>query len=211
MTPFYQAMQEVLEWSRYDVLTGRSIDYQQFIIEAIEGVVASILEFLRLNTSDTAEYNLQAITSVFIMAVALLFLGVSTWSISLLLKRKWLNAQQEFSVSALFDDVAHKRFTFSELLLLSQEHAKKKQLREAARYRYIAVLVCLDNKKVIIVDKSKTNAQLIKELSLAAPTLLDSFVSVVDLFQQTWFGKKDIDEDEYRHFAVSAEELLDET
>lgn len=208
MNPFYEAMQEVLERPQYDILTGRAVDYQQMIMEAIGRAIISLLEQVNLSMPDSASYNLQAITFIFVVIAALLLLAASMGITYFLLKRMGRKAKQEASVSALFDDIAHQRFTLSDLLRISREFEEKRQFRDAVRHHYIAVLVALNDKHAIQVDRSKTNAQLLKELASTAPALNESFVSVVDVFHSTWFGKKDIEEEAYRRFAACAEDFL---
>jgi len=206
MNPFNEAMHEVLQRPQYDILTGRAVDYQRVIFEAIGRAIADLLS--RIDIDLPGGYNLQLITTVFIVVLALLLLGASIGLAYILLKRAGKKAQQELGVSALFDDIANKRFSLADLLRLSKEFEEKRQFRDAVRHHYIAVLVSLDDKRTIRVDKSKTNAQLARELADAAPALAGSFVSVVDVFHQTWFGMKVLGEDDYRSFAKSAEVLL---
>jgi len=210
MTPFYQAMQEVLQKPQYDILTGRSVDYRQLIADAINHAIINFLEQLFLRMPDAPEYNLGAITNVFIIATALLLLGAMIGIVYIILKYKGQNAAKEMSLAAVFDDISNKRFTLGDLLRLSREYAEKNQFRDAVRHYYIAVLVALHDKKTIQVDKSKTNAQLTRELALAAPILSDPFVSVVNVFQETWFGRRSVDASQYHHFTVNAEEILHE-
>lgn len=208
MTPFYEAMLEVLERPEYDILTGRTVDYQQIIMEAIGRAVISLFERINIRLPDSPEYNPEALTYVFIVVAIFMLLSASMGVTYILIKRRGRKARQDAYSAAIFDDIASNRFSLSDLLRLSKEHADKSQLREAVRYNYIAVLVALNDKQTIKVDKSKTNAQLIRDMSQAAPALLDQFTQVVDIFQQTWFGKKNIDADRYRLFSAEAEAIF---
>ena len=210
MTPFYEAMQEVLQRPQYDILTGRALDYRQIIIDAVNQAIIRLLEGLFLRVPDSPDYNLEAITNVFIVVTALLLLGGITGIVYFVLKHRGRNAAKEVSIATIFDDISNKRFTLADLLRLSRQYAEKNQFRDAVRHYYIAVLVALHDKKTIQVDKSKTNAQLTRELALAAPSLSDPFISVVNVFQETWFGRRNVDANRYYHFTVNAEEILHE-
>ena len=205
---FSGAMQEVLQRPDYDILTGRAIDYQQVIMEALGRAIISLLEQVRLSLPYSPEYNLQAMTFAFIISAALLLLAASMGITYLILKRRGRKIAINTHASAIFDDIANKRFTLSELLDLSLEYARRHEFRDAIRHYYIAVLVDLHDKNTIRVDKSKTNAQLSKELESADPALLGPFVSLVDIFHKVWFGNKSIDEEKYRLFAANAKEVL---
>lgn len=208
MSPFETAMQEVLEGPRYDILTGRAIDYQQVIMEAIGRALISLLERIYLNMPDSPAYNLELITLIFVIVAALVLLGASTGLAYFFLRRRGRRATSEAATQALFDDIAQGRFSLSELLRLSREYEEKRQFRDAVRHSYIAVLVALDEKRTISVDKSKTNAQLARELNQAAPGLHSPFVAVVDMFHQSWFGLKTVEEEGYYSFRSKTEELL---
>ena len=209
MSSFYEAMQEVLSRPQYDILTGRAVDHQQLIMEALGRAIMGLFERVRLNMPYSPNYNLEALIFIFVIVAALLLLAVSMGVTYILLKRRGRRDDTAASVAAIFDDIENKRFSLSDLLRTSREYAEKNQLRDAVRYYYIAVLVSLDDKRTIRVDKSKTNAQLTKELVLAAPALSEPFVSVVDVFHEAWFGLKGVDEDRYRRFTVNVEEILD--
>ncbi|MCL2398290.1 MAG: DUF4129 domain-containing protein [Defluviitaleaceae bacterium] len=209
MTPFYRAMHEVLERPGYDILTGRAIDYQQVIIEAFGRAILNLLERINLATPHEPTYNPETITFIFVIATALLLLATSIGVTYMILKRRGQKAAQEMSsISTLFDDIARKRFTLSDLLEDARKYAENGRFRDAVRHLYIAVLVALHDKKTIKVDKYKTNDQLARELALASPLLSEPFIAIVDVFHQTWFGKKGLEEEQYQHFAAVAEEIL---
>jgi hypothetical protein len=210
MSNFYQAMHEVLQRPGYDILTGRAIDYQQIIMEAVGLAIINFFDQL-FNMPDPSVYNLRAITTVFVILSALMLFTAVMGLIYFILKLNRFKSgegKMNPSIIEIFDDIEHNRFNLAELLRLSRSYAAERNFRDAVRHHYIAVLVALDAKKTIRVDKSKTNAQLIRELSKAAPALSGPFASVVEVFHQTWFGKKSVDEDRYRHFASKAEEIL---
>ena len=211
MGDFYQAMQEVLQRPRYDVLTGRAVDYQQLIREALLSVVEAVFDafinFLRrLNFAvpNAPNYNLQAITTVFLIVTGALLALALFGAVYFLMKRHGRAAKEKASLSNIFDDIANKRFSLADLLKISEEHAKNGQYREAIRHRYIAVLVILNDKQIIRVEKSKTNAQLSSELHSASPALAQSFDNVVDTFHRSWFGLKPVD---YQDFILNAEKV----
>lgn len=206
-------MQEVLYWPQYDILTGRAIDYQQVLMEALGRAILNLLERINFNMPASGDYNLQAITTAFIIAAALLLLAASMAITYTLLTRKSRRAKRaaDYFSKAVFEDISNKRFTLSDLLRIKEEYAQNDQFRDAVRYYYIAVLVALNDKKTIEVDKSKTNDQLAQDIKDAAPALFEPFTSVIDVFQRTWFGMKGMDEERYSRFAASAEKLLEIT
>ena len=210
MSSFSQAMYEVLQRPEYDILTGRAIDYQQVIANAVGRAIINFFERLSLRMPDTPVYNLEAITVIFVIVAALLVLLASMGITYLILIRRGKKAAKDDTMSVIFDDIANKRFTLADLLGNSRKYAESGQFRDAVRYLYIAVLVALHDKNTIKVDRHKTNAQLVQELSLASPSLLNPFVVIVDIFQQSWFGLKDVDESRFHQFTAVAEEIIHE-
>lgn len=200
MNQFYESMHEVLAGPKYDILTGRSVDYQQLIMEAIGRTILGLLEQVRFNVPDPTSYNVRALAYIFVIVSGLLLLAAAMAITYIILKRRKGRTKQNAAVATIFDDIASRRFTLPELLSQVRLHAENNQLREAVRCYYIAVLISLDENRTIIVDKSKTNEQLTREIALAAPSLFEPFVSVVDVFQQSWFGFKMVDADAYERF-----------
>ena len=209
MSYFYEAMSEVLARPHYDILTGRAINHQQVIMEAIGRAVVSLLEQLQLHMPEYTEYNADTLIIIFVAASALLLFGIAAWVVFVLMKRRRNKIKTAADVSAIFEDIENKKFSLPELLQISRKLAEKNQFRDAVRIKYIAVLVSLDEKRTIRVKKSKTNAQLAGELAAAAPDLFNPFVIIVDIFHEAWFGLKNLDKDSYARFAFNAEEILD--
>ena len=208
MSYFYDAMNEVLSRPHYDILTGRAVDHQQMIMEAIGRAVVGLIEQLQLNIPEYTEYNTDTLILIFAAVSALLLFGIAAWAVFIILRRRRKKTENTAHVSAIFDEIENKRYSLHDLIKASKQLAEKSQYRDAVRLKYIAVLVSLNEKRTIKVNKSKTNAQLARELGIAAPDLYNHFVAVADSFHKAWFGFKKIDEDKYTRFSFNAEGIL---
>lgn len=204
MTPldhtFYDAMQEVLRRPRYDLLTERAVDYRRTLTDAVERALTALLDRIPVGAVSLPDVNLDAVTYIFALVGALLILGSLSAVVWLVMRRRHRKRDDADALSfmeALFEDISGERFRLDEVLRLRREHAERGEFREAVRYGYIAVLVTLHKAKIIRVDKSKTNAQLVNEMSAAAPQDAPAFRDVVIVFQATWFGLKRIDAERY--------------
>jgi len=204
---FNEAMQEVLELPKYDILTGRAVDYQQIITDALVNALINIISRINLSLNDSPEYNLQLILNFFIVIAALIFLGAAIGIVYILLKLR-ARKNHELGVTEIFENVENKRYTLSDLLRHSVKYAEMREYRKAIRHKYIAILVKLNDNNTIQVNKSKTNYRLSNELSVAAPDLSESFGIVVNMFHASWFGKQDVCEEDFNFFSKAAEELL---
>lgn len=206
---FYEAMQEVLQRPAYDVLTGRTVDYQRVILDAIGRAIINILERIHIRTPEDTAYNVEFFALIFVITAAVLLLATAIGVAYYIIKQKNKNAERQV-ISSIFDDVANKNITLPQLLNDAKQYADTNQFREAVRCYYTAVLISLNDKRTIRVNKSKTNAQLVSELYEVAPALYEPFAEVVETFQQAWFGRKYVSDDRYKIFVARAEGVLDE-
>ncbi|MCL1988470.1 MAG: hypothetical protein FWG64_10965 [Firmicutes bacterium] len=211
MIQFNEAMHEVLQQPRYDMLTGRLVNYQEIIVNAIVNFIIFLIEslFPNIGLPDGGNYNADTIITIFVIVGMLILFGIIVATLSFVMKsraKKLVNSD----ISEIFDSIAKEKFSLTDLIKLSKDYASQKDFRHAARYYYIAVLVSLNDNKTLKIDKSKTNFQLKREIATVAPNLSDSFVTIVDIFQKSWFGRKPLDDIQYTNFAANVEELLSE-
>lgn len=205
MNPFDDAMREVLSQSRYDRLTGRALDLKQIVSDALMRILEFILKRLRFNLPDMGGFRTDIYVYVFIAVGVLLLVVITGITLRLLARRRKAAVHD---LSDLFEELAQKQYTVDELLRLSQAREKVENLREAVRFRYIAVLVGLNERQVIFIEKSKTNAVLLAELNAAEPALAPVFSDVVDTFHHAWFGYKPVAAERYTEFLKNTDDLL---
>lgn len=202
---FEEAMEEVLQQSRYDRLTGRVLDLRETIEDAIIRFLEFIVERLSFNLPDNPNINSDVMAVIFSVAgiLALLFL-----TLYFIRRIRLGRSKTTHEMSDLMAEIAKRSLTAAEWLALSQQHFDKGAKREAVRYRYIASLVALDDKKTIRLHAAATNAQIAGQLAAAAPGLASAFDTTTDCFHRAWFGYKPLDENEYEAFAKAAEVLM---
>jgi hypothetical protein len=210
MRTFDAAMREVLKQPKYDVLTGRAVDYREVILDALGRFVVGLLDRLNWLDADAADYNLSFFAYAFIgVAVALTLLTVAA-VVYFTLRHKRKRRRQTETVAEWFGDIAEKRLSLDALLEHARVYAEQGEYREAVRHRYIALLIVLHERQWIRVDKSKTNAQLSIEMWGTRPGQSDMFDEVIDVFHRTWFGHKWMDDARYQRFVKRAEETESE-
>ena len=202
-TSFYDALNEVLATSRYDRLTGRRIDLRERASQWLSDTLNRF--FSRIDwevTLPTFIYNLDAISLAFIA------IGVTLAVVAaIVIFRTYMGKRraQQHDLSDIFEELIRKDYSVAELISLSDQADSK---RLAIRYRYIAALLSLNEKQVIEIKPSATNALILRQVKTAAPTLLPAFECTADVFQRAWFGYKDIGDDRYQNFTQSVDTLV---
>jgi hypothetical protein len=188
---FNDAMQEVLQKRKYDFLTGRRVD----IREAVSDFIFGIFDWL----DDTFSFYLPVgrggdvnIIVVIFSIIAILLASVAVF----VLVRTYLRSRvpKKHALSDIFAEIAEKNYTVAQLLELS--HSAENQ-RTAVRYKYIAAILSLNERDIIEIKPSATNAIILRQIKSAEPSLHAPFSKIADAFHLTWFGHKALrDEDE---------------
>jgi len=200
---FYEAMQEVLLTSRYDVLTGRRVPLRTRIMEWFFDLLDRIFSNINLDLNFMGEgvsYNLSAVPIVF-MVIGAILLVVAGIAIFRALRKSRM--REEYDLSDIFEELAQKNYTINELIQLS-DNAENRRL--AIRYRYIATLLSLNEKQIIEIRLSATNAIILKQIK--GTSLSPIFESTADAFHHAWFGYKNISDTAYENFATAVQAIL---
>lgn len=81
-------------------------------------------------------------------------------------------------------------------LTLAQKYENEGNFRFAFRYLYIALLINLNTREIIHIEKAKTNRQYIREIRENKPEIIDNFVPFTEAFAFYWYGKRTIDKEQ---------------
>lgn len=203
--PFYEAMQEVLQTSRYDWLTGRRIPLRTRIMEWFIDLLDRIFSNINLDVNFSArgaDDNLSAVPIVFMVIGAILLIVAAVVIIRVLRRNRMA---EHYDLSDIFEELTQKNYTVLELLQLS-DNAENRRL--AIRYRYIATLLALNEKQIIEIKPSATNAIILNQIRETSPTLTPVFEQTADAFHRAWFGFKNIDDATYHNFINAVESVV---
>ena len=202
-TRFYDAMQEVLATRRYDWLTGRRINLQERIREWLNETLVNFFANLNLEINPpTFSYNLDAISLAFI-AIGVILTVVA--AIVIYRTYRGRRRTQHHDLSDIFEELSRKNYSVAELINLSDTADDR---RLAIRYRYIAALLSLNERQIIEIKPSATNALILQQVKTATPALLPAFECTADVFQRAWFGYKDVGDETYQKFTHSVDTLV---
>jgi len=194
---FYDAMNDVLGRRRYDRLMGRNWSPWETIDNALDALPSP--PPVQMNRT----MGIAPLGTIFILVGSVIVLVVI-----IVLVLNYLNNRvvKEYDLSDIFEELAQRNYTVQELIHLSQT-AKDKRL--AIRYRYIAALLSLNERDIINISPSATNATILRELKDSPFSSLSSaFSHTVDVFHLSWFGFKDITDQGFFDFANSVNTLI---
>ena len=200
---FYEAMQEVLQTSRYDWLTGRRVNVMDSMIDRFFRFLDRLFSNMNFDANiPQFGYNVNALSFVFIVVGAILLIVAAIFITRMLLNRR---GKEYYDLSDIFEELANKNYSVKDLIGLSNTASDR---RLAIRYRYIAVILHLNEEHIIEIKPSATNATILEHIKESKPSLYPMFESTADTFHRGWFGYKNINDANYENFASMVDSIL---
>ncbi len=204
---FEQAVNDVLQQRKYDLLMGHMLDFREAFQNALWNFFENLFGKINIKMPDMPEYNISVITNIFILFTVLLIIFI-IYLIVCTKNKKIINTSK--SMEEIFHELKENKLTFEDLIRLSRDYADKKQHRESVRYIYIALLWLFNTKNILSIDLYKTNSQLKRELSASRPQFSEKFAIIVETFNTVWFGHKQISSDSYEKYMELINGLMQE-
>jgi len=201
---FYEAMNEVLQTSRYDWLTGRRVDIRTLIWEWIDRLLDSIFSNWDFEfPTPQLGYDFGVLSFIFMLIGGVLLVVAVVVIFRVILRRR---KKEYYDLSDIFEELSKKNYSVSDLIDLSDTALDR---RLAIRYRYIAALLHLNEEHIIEIKPSATNAKILAQISETQPSLFPVFKDTADTFHRGWFGYKNVDDDSYHNFATAIKSILE--
>lgn len=201
---FNEAVSEVLKQSKYDILTGRYINYKAVAAELFFKALNAFLSLFKIKTPSTLNYNKEAIFNFFLLILGVLIAAIIIVLVINLRKRQ----KQHMEVNEIFKELSQQNITDEQMLEMSRQATEKGLHREAIRYQYTALLWVLNAKNIIYINPYKTNSQIKREVKANANFLLNDFSEAVNMFNLVWFGHKNIVADKFDEYYKRTESLI---
>jgi hypothetical protein len=206
MSPFDNALEDVLKRSKYNVLTGRFVDLRQLAQDAVAKGIRWVLERLRIPDAQALASDPTVIANV-ILSIFFLALGFFIGAVAWYALRAIRNASN--SLGGVFTGIDAGSSPI-DLIAKSGGLWSMGKRREAVRHAFAAILKSLDLSGAISIGLAKTNSQLLAELKVKAPQHLHAFKQMSQIFQQVWFGDKEIDQLAFAAYWTMGESLVRE-
>jgi len=206
---FDTTMQYVLEQRKYDLLTGRAIDWREQIREQLVDALVSIfnninIDLVPLFDSGSNEWVFGWI-SVLRIAGIVFAIGILVWLVFFIRK---LVRQRRKKTEGIFQDIDTENSSPLELLKASVQKASTGNQRDAVRYCLAAILLALDQKKIYRISHTKTNRQILSELKQKTPSIHHNLAIIVDIFNMVWFGHKKMPEEQFKNYWQKASKIV---
>lgn len=205
MITFEKAVEGVLQASKYDYLTGRRERFSEKVINAVLTFIKTILEKLNININfNNKALNPDMIFNIFMVIFVIMIFAIILFIGMMIIKRR----KKSKILSDIFDELKQTTMGFEEIRALSDEFENKKDLRQAVRYQYLALLLIISDKNIIAIPDSMTGGQFLKEIKKNAPDYYEGVNSTVNMFYLLWFGNKSVPWEAYTSYkAIYAQTL----
>ncbi|MDR1001297.1 MAG: DUF4129 domain-containing protein [Clostridiales bacterium] len=197
---FNEAMNSALLNAKYNKLTGRYFDWREWIAEKFMAIVNWVLGHLNQGTLTVSEGGGWA--QVFIIII-IITLTAAVAAVIILSRRR----RKRRLLSAIFNGVDQKAAPAS-LLTRANIFFAEGKTRDAVRYCFAAVLLMLNETRVLRVTMTKTNRQFLRELRFVAPTLMPRFERISAAFDRVWFGHKGLTAEEFADVKNAASAMI---
>ena len=198
----YEAVYEVTQRSKYDDFMGRSSTFWDDIRESIINLLSRLFENLEFNAGGNG-YNIDLFSAIFAIFGIILFIVTTVIIIRIVLKTR---QQQQYDLSEIFEELANNKYTVGELIQLALSSQSQ---RLSIRYSFIAVLLQLNETGIIEIKPSATAGIVLAQIKSEANQFYVPFEYISHIYHRAWYGKKNIDNDEFTEFAKTVRGLIE--
>ena len=205
---FEEAMLEALNSPRYFYLTGRFDE----TVEAIANIGRRAMEFFfGLFDVDISGFG----DGVDLSVLSGVFIGLSVVIVALILifaARMVLRYRRKKSTESegIFEDFRNNKLSLKELFELAVKYDGENNLKEAARYRYIALIMLFSQKEIVTVTDAMTGSQFEREVVKNAPALQAGVRETINMYYNLFFGHKSVDAEAYESYLAAYQEVIKE-
>jgi len=205
---FYTAMQEALRSPRYFYLRGGF----DAILESIYDFLMRILE--RLFGALDVEFrgtgggaDIEVLRGVFLAIAAIIVVAIVVFCVRIYLKRKRKGNQYS---DEIFEDFRKNRLSFDEIMALAKKHDQENNLIEAARYRYIGLIMIFSAKEIVNVSDSMTGGQFEREVVKNMPSAQVGVRNTINMYYSLFFGHKSVSPEAYEAHLRAYDAVIEE-
>lgn len=110
-------------------------------------------------------------------------------------------------IAKLFGTIIDEESSPRGMMEKSREYEKAGDFRNAVKFSFIALLLIMNNNNILILDESKTNRELLRDLKKENAKLSGVFQSLICRFDDVWYGHRTITEDSYGCWKADAQNL----
>jgi len=171
----------------FSELISKIIEFLLGILEKLFGNIKFDPNFLQGKASGTVTLvKIVVVCFIAVIIVLLIIIGIKTFlRIS---SNKKIDDEDYDEIESFIENTDAPRE-------LAQRYESEGNFRLAFRYLYIALLINLNTREIIHIEKAKTNRQYLKEIRENEPKIIDNFIPFTEAFAFYWYGKRTIDKE----------------
>lgn len=188
----------IYSMDEFNFLSEKDSFIAEYINEKINSIKEIIKDFLKknrvndyemkkVNIDDENVLAIKIIAIVFILAL-IIFIAIK---IFFSIRKNAKNKKQEIEDD--IESVIFKMKDFEEIEKQSKEMYENGNYKIALRLLYISMLLYLNKKNIIKINKSKTNRQYLYELKDSNYIYYENVDKFTDAFNYFWYGNNNID------------------
>ena len=205
---FEQAMQTALRDGKYSYLTGRFDTIGERITSLVEAVIRFISNLFNLGFAGFGDgVNTDVVSGIFVV-VAIAVLGISAAFIARMVLQYKQSALT--SSSEIFEDYRNNRLSFDEIMVMAKNHESERNLKEAVRCRYLALIMLFNAKDIVRVTDSMTGAQFEREARKNMPSSQKGVRELITMYYTLFFGHKSVSDEAYKNHIETYEPVMKE-
>lgn len=167
-----------------------------FINKIKEGLTKWLTEFLNkiFNNVDKASVYSEELSTVFIIFGILIIAAI----IIVIILKINKTSERKRKVKEILGEKINENTTPNSLREKALNYYENGDVRQALRYDFISLLLLMHNNKIIYLDETKTNEEIYSFLRKNNFNMLKNFKVLIDSFNLSWYGNKEIHEESYR-------------
>lgn len=180
---FDNTVNQILSKSEYRSINNQLRNFINNLRYIIRNWIIDTLRNISWNIPFSAADNL---STIFIIVAILLLIAIIVLVIVTIIK----GLDKDVRVKEILGEKITKETTSLTFKNKAEELQKKGRYREAIRYDFIAILLLMHEKRILYLDKAKTNKEIYLYLKKNPFTQIKKFGELIDIFNISWYGHK---------------------
>ncbi|MFL0248443.1 hypothetical protein [Candidatus Clostridium stratigraminis] len=190
---FEKGVYNIVQSPSYTHLRNGASD---FINKIKEGLTKWLMKLLNkiFNNVDTASAYSGELSTIFIIFGILIIAAI----ILVIILKINKTSERKRKVKEILGEKINENTTPNSLREKALSYYENGDVRQALRYDFISLLLLMHNNKIIYLDETKTNEEIYSFLRKNNFNMLKNFKVLIDSFNLSWYGNKEIYEESYR-------------
>jgi hypothetical protein len=202
---FENAVDEVLQRPEYSHLTNSIRDMFERAKEAIKELLLGFLEKTFSNL-DNAPAISDRLSTIFMIIGILVFVII----VIIIILRVNRSFDKRRRVREILGEKIDERTTPNSLKQKAKGFIENGDFRQGIRYEFIGLLLLMHEKNLLYLDETKTNEEIYGYLKKNNFRNLQGFEVLINTFNFSWYGHKQLGDENYKAWANSLSEIWNE-